>query len=86
LTISTLAVLVVLLLFLGGNVLAASGRALAVGALALGALALVAFGLPAVLLPDAVAAFAGIGLFAALVIAGSNLGLRQAWGYLRTLD
>lgn len=86
LTLSTLVVLAVLLVLLSPDVLASSGRALALGALATGALAFVAFGLPALLLPDVVAAVAGIGIFAALVVAGPNLGLRQAWGYLRTLD
>jgi O-antigen/teichoic acid export membrane protein len=86
LTVSTLAVLVALLLLLSPRVLAASGRGLAFGAAAVGAIALVAFGLPAALLPDAVAAFAGVGIFGALLVAVRDLGLRQAWGYLRTLD
>jgi hypothetical protein len=46
----------------------------------------VAFGVPAALLPDSVAVFAGAGIFGALLIAARDLGLRQAWGYLRTLD
>ena len=86
LTVSTLVVLVALLLLLGMRVLAVSGPWLAAAAAAIGGLALVAFGLPAVLLPDAVAAFAGVGIFGALLIAARDLGLRQAWGYLRTLD
>jgi hypothetical protein len=86
LTVSTLAILVALLSLLSPRVLAASGRALALGAAAVGGLALVAFGLPAAFLPDAVAVFAGVGIFGALLVAARDLGLRQAWGYLRTLD
>ena len=86
LTISTLAVLVALLALLSARVLAVSGRGLALGAVAVGALALLAFGLPAVLLPDAAAAVLGVGVFGALLVAARDLGLRQAWGYLRTLD
>ena len=86
LTVSTLVVLVALLLLLGTRVLASSGRSLALGAVAVGGLALFAFGLPAAFLPDAVAVFAGAGIFGALLLAARDLGLRQAWGYLRTLD
>ena len=86
LTVSTLVVLVALLLLLSPSVLAAGGRRLALGAVAVGVLALVAFGLPAALLPDAVAVLAGAGIFGALLLATRDLGLRQAWGYLRTLD
>ena len=86
LTVSTLVVLVALLLLLSPRVLSASGRGLAFGAAAVGGLALVAFGLPAALLPDAVAAIAGSGVFVALLLAARDLGLRQAWGYLRALD
>jgi hypothetical protein len=48
--------------------------------------ALVAFGVPAALLPDLAAAVLGTAAFAAALLAARDLGLRQAWGYLRTLD
>jgi hypothetical protein len=86
LTVSTLAVLVALLLLLSPQVLAAGGRGLALGAAAVGGAALLAFGAPAAVLPDAAAAALGTAAFAALLAAWPGLGLRQAWGYLRTLE
>ena len=85
LTVSTLVVLVALLALLSPRVLEESGGALALGAVLVGGVALFAFGLPAVVLPNAVAALVGVGLFVVL-LAVRDLGLRQAWGYLRTLD
>jgi O-antigen/teichoic acid export membrane protein len=86
LTLSTLAVLAVLLALLSARVLAESGRRLALGAAAIGALALLAFGALGWLLPDAAAAVLGIVAFGTLLVRLRNRGLRQAWGYLRTLD
>ena len=85
-TVSTLLVLVALLALLSPRVLAESGRGLALGAAAIGVLALLAFGVPAWLLPDGVAAVLGVAVFGGLLVALRERGLRQAWGYLRTLD
>ena len=86
LTLSTLVVLAVLLGLLSAQVLAESGRRLALGAAAVGGLALVAFAAPSWLLPDAAAAVFGVAIFGALLVALRDRGLRQAWSYLRTLD
>jgi hypothetical protein len=86
LTVSTLAVLAVLLLLLSPEVLTDASRGLAAGAVVVGALALVAFGAAAALLPSVPAAAVGVAVFAALLVAARGLGLRQAWGYLRTLE
>jgi peptidoglycan biosynthesis protein MviN/MurJ (putative lipid II flippase) len=86
LTVTTLLVLAILLAELSPRVLAASGRGLAFGAAVTAAAALFAFGLPAAVLPDLAAAVLGTGAFAAALVAARNLGLRDAWGYLRTLD
>jgi peptidoglycan biosynthesis protein MviN/MurJ (putative lipid II flippase) len=86
LTVSTLAVLAVLLALLSAHVLAESGRRLALGAAAIGALALVSFAAPAWVLPDTAAAVLGVAVFGALLVALRNRGLQQAWSYLRTLD
>ena len=86
LTLSTLVVLTALLALLSPHVLAESGRRLALGAAAIGALALLAFGAPAWLLPDTAAALLGVAAFGALLVAVRERGLRQAWGYLRTLE
>jgi peptidoglycan biosynthesis protein MviN/MurJ (putative lipid II flippase) len=86
LTLSTLAVLTALLALLSPHVLAESGRRLALGAAAIGALAVLAFGAPAWLLPDTAAALIGVAAFGALLVGLRDRGLRQAWGYLRTLD
>ena len=86
LTLSTLVVLAVLLGLLSTQVLAESGRRLALGAAAVGGLALVAFTAPSWLLPDAAAAVFGVAIFGALLVALRDRGLRQAWSYLRTLD
>ena len=86
LTISTLLVLAALLALLSRSVLAAGGRGLALGAAFTGVLALCAFAAPAAVLPDVMAAAVGAAAFAALLVAARGYGLRQAWGYLRTLD
>jgi O-antigen/teichoic acid export membrane protein len=86
LTVSTLAVLAVLLALLSAHVLAESGRRLALGAAAIGALALVSFAAPAWVLPDTAAAVLGVAVFGALLVTLRNRGLQQAWSYLRTLD
>ena len=86
LAVTTGLVLAVLLAELSPRVLAASGRALLAGAALTAAAALVAFGAPAALLPNAAAAVLGTAVFAAALLAARNLGLRDAWGYLRTLD
>jgi hypothetical protein len=86
LTLSTVVVLAALLALLSPHVLAESGRRLAVGAAAVGGLALLAFAAPSWLLPDAAAAVLGVAVFGALLVAVRDRGLRQAWGYLRTLD
>src|SRR5918994_1987178 len=62
------------------------GGCLACGPAGIGALALRAFGAPAWLLPDSAAALIGIAAFGALLVGLRDRGLRQAWGYLRTLD
>lgn len=86
LTVSTLVVLVVLLALLSRQVLLSVARGLALGAIVTGGLALAAFGAAALLLPATVAAVLGVAAFCALLVAFRGLGLRQAWGYLRTLE
>lgn len=86
LTISTGIVLVALLLLLSPEVLARGARGLLGGALLTGSLAALAFGLAAALLPQTPAAAAGAVAFTGLLVAARRLGLREAWGYLRTLD
>jgi peptidoglycan biosynthesis protein MviN/MurJ (putative lipid II flippase) len=86
LSVSTLAVLAVLLLLLSPEVLVDASRGLALGVIVVGALALAAFGAAAALLPSVPAAAVGVAVFGALLAAARSLGLRQAWGYLRTLQ
>ena len=56
------------------------------GAAMIGGLALVAFGVAGAVLPAEPAAVVGAVAFCAMLAAVRGLGLRQAWGYLRTLD
>lgn len=86
LTVSTLAVLAALLLLLSPRVLAVGGRRLAAGAALIGVLAVTTFAAPAALLPDVPAAAVGVAAFGGVLLAARRFGLRQAWGYLRTLD
>ena len=86
LTISTGFVLASLLLFLSPRVLEAGVRGLLLGAGVIGGLALVAFGAADAVLPAEPAAVVGALAFCAMLIAARGLGLRQAWGYLRTLE
>jgi len=86
LTISTGLVLVSLLLLLSPQVLRAGVRGLVVGAAVIGGLALVAFGLADAVLPAEPAAVVGALAFCGMLTAVRGLGLRQAWGYLRTLE
>ena len=86
LTVSTLAVLVVLLLLLSPEVLSEGARGLLLGAAITGGLALAAFGAASAVLPDSAAAALGAVIFAGLLLAARGLGLQQAWGYLRTLE
>ena len=86
LTVSTLLVLAVLLAELSPRVFADSGRGLLLGAAVVAAAAALAFGAPAAVLPAVAAAVLGLAAFGALLLALRGLGLRQAWGYLRTLD
>jgi hypothetical protein len=86
LTISTGLVLAALLLLLSPRVLEAGLRGLLVGAAVTGGLALVAFGTADAILPAEPAAVVGALAFCAMLLAARDLGLRQAWGYLRTLD
>ena len=84
LTLSTLVVLVALLLLLSPQVLAEEPAALLLGAAVTGGLALAAFGVASVLLPDAAAAAVGAVVFAGLLLVDrGELGLQQAWSYLR---
>jgi hypothetical protein len=86
LTISTGIVLVALLLLLSPEVLLVGARGLLLGAAVIGGLAVVSFGTAGVLLPEEPAAAVGAVVFCAMLVAARGLGLRQAWGYLRTLD
>lgn len=86
LALTTLAVLAGLLALLSPAVLATGARGLASGAALVAALALGAFGAAAAILPEAPAAALGLVVFVALLLASGRFGLRQAWGYLRTLD
>jgi len=86
LTISTGLVLVALLLLLSPEVLSRGASGLLVGAGLIGGLALVAFGAAGAVLPEGLAAVVGAVAFCAMLVAARPLGLRQAWGYLRTLD
>lgn len=86
LTISTGLVLAALLLILSPGVLEAGVRGLLLGAAVIGGLALVAFGAANAVLPEGPAAVVGAIAFCAMLLAARDLGLRQAWGYLRTLD
>jgi hypothetical protein len=86
LTISTGLVLAALLLLLSPRVLEAGLRGLLVGAAVTGGLALVAFGTADAILPAEPAAVVGALVFCAMLLAARDLGLRQAWGYLRTLE
>lgn len=86
LTVSTGLVLVSLLLLLSPEVLQSGARGLLVGAAVIGGLALIAFGAAGAMLPAEPAAVVGVVAFCALLLAVRGLGLRQAWGYLRTLD
>jgi hypothetical protein len=85
-TISTGIVLVALLLLLSPEVLLVGARGLLLGAAVIGGLAVVSFGTAGVLLPEEPAAAVGVVVFCAMLVAARGLGLRQAWGYLRTLD
>lgn len=84
--VSTFGVLVALLLLLSPQVLAEGARGLAHGALVTGGLALAAFASAAVLVGGVPAAALGAAVFVALLVSSRRYGLRQAWGYLRTLD
>ena len=86
LAVSTLAVLAALLLILSPQVLSAGAQGLLGGAALVAALALAAFGTAALVLPRAAAAAAGAALLAVLLVGARGLGLRQAWGYLRTFE
>ena len=86
LTLSTLFVLVALLLLLSRQVLDHGARGLLLGAAVTGGLALAAFGISSVLLPEVAAAAAGAVVFAGLLFATRQLGLQQAWSYLRALQ
>lgn len=86
LTISTGFVLASLLLLLSPRVLEAGVRGLLLGAALIGGLALVAFGAAGAVLPAEPAAVVGALVFCAMLVAARGLGLREAWGYLRTLD
>ena len=86
LTISTAFVLLALLLLLSPEVLEAGVRGLLLGAAVIGGLALIAFGVADAVLPAEPAAAVGALAFCAMLVAARGLGLRQAWGYLRTLD
>jgi hypothetical protein len=86
LTISTGFVLASLLLLLSPRVLEAGVRGLLLDAGLVGGLALVAFGAADAILPAEPAAVVGALAFGAMLVAARGLGLRQAWGYLRTLE
>jgi O-antigen/teichoic acid export membrane protein len=86
LTVSTLLVLVALLLLLSPQVLSEGARGLLVGAALTGGLAVAAFAGASAIAPEEPAAVLGAAVFAALLLAFRGLGLRDAWGYLRTLD
>ena len=86
LTISTALVLVSLLLLLSAEVLQRGARGLLVGAAVIGGLAFAAFGAANVLLPAEPAAVVGAVAFCGMLLVVRGFGLRQAWGYLRTLD
>jgi hypothetical protein len=86
LTISTGFVLASLLLLLSPRVLEAGVRGLLLGAGVIGGLALIAFGTADAVLPAEPAAVVGALAFCAMLVAARDLGLRQAWGYLRTLE
>ena len=86
LTISTGFVLVLLLLLLSPQVLQSGARGLLVGAAVIGGLALLTFGTAGAVLPAEPAAVVGVLAFCALLVAARDLGLRQAWVYLRTLE
>ncbi len=86
LTISTTLVLVSLLLLLSPEVLRRGVRGLLLGAAVIGGLAFAAFGAANAVLPAEPAAAVGAVVFCAMLTAARGFGLRQAWGYLRTLD
>jgi hypothetical protein len=86
LTISTAVVLAALLLLLSPNVLARGLRGLAFGGALIGGLAVATFGLAGALLPQTTAAVVGAVAFSGLLLVARNLGLGDAWSYLRTLD
>ena len=86
LTISTGFVLAALLLLLSPQVLEAGVRGLLRGAAVIGGLALLAFGVANAILPEEPAAIVGAVAFCGMLLVARDLGLRQAWGYLRTLD
>jgi hypothetical protein len=86
LTISTGFVLASLLLLLSPRVLEAGVRGLLLDAGLVGGLALIAFGAADAILPAEPAAVVGALAFGAMLVAARGLGLRQAWGYLRTLE
>ena len=86
LTISTGLVLVLLLLLLSPQVLQSGVRGLVFGAGVIGGIALVSFGAAGAVLPAEPAAVVGALAFCAMLLAVRDLGLRQAWGYLRTLE
>jgi hypothetical protein len=86
LTISTGFVLAALLLLLSPQVLEAGVRGLLRGAAVIGGLALLAFGVANAILPEEPAAVVGAVAFCGMLLVSRDLGLRQAWGYLRTLE
>jgi hypothetical protein len=79
-------VLASLLLLLSPRVLEAGVRGLLLDAGLVGGLALIAFGAADAILPAEPAAVVGALAFGAMLVAARGLGLRQAWGYLRTLE
>jgi hypothetical protein len=83
--VSTLGVLAALLLALSRHALLAAAWSLARVAAWVVGLAAVTFGAFALVLSDAVAATAGLGVYALLLAALRPRGLREAWGYVREL-
>jgi hypothetical protein len=67
-------------------VLEAGVRGLLRGAAVIGGLALLAFGVANAILPEEPAAIVGAVAFCGMLLVARDLGLRQAWGYLRTLE
>lgn len=85
LALTTAAIAAVLLSLFSRRTLVQAARGLAAGALATGLLGLAAFGAAALLLDGALAAAAGLLLYAAGLGAWRPRGLRAGWAYLRAL-